>query len=145
MNKLTRRGLLISWAAVVGGGLSGTAQAATGSVALKIFSAGFIFGVGGGSGVLVFRGVQYPLTLGGVSAGATIGVSGADLVGTAYHLHDAHDIEGVYTGAGASVAVAGGASVVELSNARGIVLRVKGRQVGFKISFALNGLTINLK
>jgi hypothetical protein len=97
MNKLTRRGVLISGAALVGGGLSGTAQAATGSVALKIFSAGFILGVGGGSGVLVFRGVQYPLTLGGVSAGATIGVSGADLVGTAYHLHDPHDIEGGFT------------------------------------------------
>jgi hypothetical protein len=118
MNNLTRRGLLISGAAVVGGGLSGTAQAATGSVALKIFSAGFILGVGGGSGILVFRGVQYPLTLGGVSAGATIGVAGADLVGTAYHLHDVHDIEGVYTGAGAGVAVAGGASVVEVQCTR---------------------------
>src|SRR5579862_4407835 len=144
MNSLTRRAVLTSGAALALGGMSGSAEAATGSISLKIFSASFIFGVGGGNGVLVFNGVSYPLTLGGLSAGATIGVSDAELVGTAYHLHDVHDIEGVYGAIGAGAAVAGGVEAVSLSNARGVVLRLRGRQVGFKTSFALSGLTISL-
>jgi hypothetical protein len=114
-------------------------------VELHIVSGGFIVGVGGGSGVLRFRGIRYPLTVGGVSLGATIGVSGADLVGTAFHLHDPHDIEGTYSAASAGLAVAGGAGVVQLSNSRGVVLRLAGRQVGFKVSLAVSGLTISLK
>jgi hypothetical protein len=136
---------MISGAALAVGGISGTAQAATGTVSLHVVSAGFILGVGGGDGVLRFRGVNYPLSLGGISAGVTIGVSGADLVGTAYHMRDPHDIEGVYSAIGAGVAVAAGATALSLSNAKGVVLRLQGRQVGFKFSFALSGLTINLK
>jgi hypothetical protein len=138
MWKISRRIVLISGVAIVSGS-SRIAEAATGSVALRIASGGFIVGVGGGSGVLVFRGVRYPLTLGGVSLGATIGVSEVELVGTAFHLHDPHDIEGAYSAASAGVAVAGGATAVVLSNARGVI------QVGFKLSLAISGLTISLK
>jgi hypothetical protein len=144
MKNLTRRGVLISGTALALGGISGTAQAATGSVSLHIVSAAFIFGIGGGSGVLTFGGKQYPLSVGGISAGA-LGISGTDLVGTAYHIHDPHDIEGVYTAIGAGVAVAGGVEATTLRNARGVVLRLRGSQVGFKISFSLSGLTINLR
>jgi hypothetical protein len=145
MRNPTRRSLLVSAAALAGFGLSTSAEAATGSVAIKIVSGGFIVGAGGGSGVLSFEGVRYPLSVGGVSLGATIGISATELVGTAFHLHDARDIEGTYTAASAGVAVAGGGGVVELSNGRGVVLRLSGRQVGFKFSVALSGLTISLK
>jgi lipid-binding SYLF domain-containing protein len=145
MNNLTRRGVVISGAVAISGAFPGIAQAATGSVRMKIVSAGFILGAAGGDGILVFRGRSYPLSVGGISAGATIGVSGADLVGTAYHLQDARDIEGVYNAIGAGVAVAAGATAVDLSNARGVIMRLRGRQVGFKFSFALSGLTINIK
>ena len=145
MKNLTRRSILISAAALAGSGLSTSAEAATGSVRLKIVSGGFIVGVGGGSGVLIFRGVRYPLSVGGVSLGATIGVSGTELVGEAFHLHDPRDIEGSYSAASAGLAVAGGAGVVQLSNSRGVLLRLSGRQVGFKLSLAVSGLTISLK
>ena len=56
--------------------------AETGSVRLKVTSVGFIVGIGGGSGVLNFRGKTYRLGVSGVSAG-TIGAAGMDLVGTA--------------------------------------------------------------
>ena len=145
MKNPTRRSILISAAAFAGLGLSTSAEAATGSVRLKIVSGGFIVGVGGGSGVLIFRGVRYPLSVGGVSLGATIGVSGTELVGEAFHLHDPRDIEGTYSAASAGLAVAGGAGVVQLSNSRGVLLRLSGRQVGFKLSLAVSGLTISLK
>ena len=147
MKDFTRRSLILSGAgvALTTGSLLSPAEAATGSVAINITSAGFIFGVTGGSGVLAFQGRQYPLSIGGISAGATIGASGADLVGTAYHLHQASDIEGIYSAIGASVAVAGGRQAVDLSNARGVLLRLRGRQVGFMISFNLSGMNISLR
>ena len=145
MQDVTRRGLIISGAALAGSALLSPAEAATGSVALNILSAGFIFGMSGGSGVLTFNGVNYPLTIGGISAGATIGASGADLVGTASHLHQPADIEGIYSALGAGLAVAGGRSAVTLQNARGVVLRLRGRQMGFMFSFDLSGMNISLR
>jgi hypothetical protein len=144
MHRLTRRNIVLFGTALIGGAVPGLAEAATGSIYLKIVSGGFIIGAGGGSGVLTFRGVRFPLSLGGVSLGATIGVSETEMIGTAYHLQDPHDIEGNYSAASAGVAVAGGVGWVALSNARGVVLRLKGRQVGFKLSVAISGLTISL-
>jgi len=144
MNDISRRGLIVSGAALASGVLWSPAQAATGAVAIKILSAGFIFGVSRGSGVLSFEGQQYPLSIAGISAGATIGASGADLVGAAYHLHQPGDIEGIYSAVGAGMAVAGGRSAAQLSNARGVVLRLRGRQVGFMFSLDLSGMTIAL-
>jgi hypothetical protein len=115
----------------------------SGSVRLRVTKAGFIVGVGGGSGVLHFHGKNYRLSVGGVSAG-TIGVAGADLVGTATNLRNASDIAGVYSAASASVAVAGGGKVVTLQNANGVVLHLRGRQVGFEASLSLSGMTISL-
>ena len=116
----------------------------TGSVRLKITKVGFIVGVGGGSGTLHFRGHNYRLSIGGVSAG-TIGVAGAELVGTAAHLRTAQDIAGTYSAVSASVAVAAGAKAVTLQNANGVVLTLHGRQVGFEASLSLSGLTISLR
>jgi hypothetical protein len=141
MQTINRRALLLS---ALAAGFSGPALAAVGSIRLKVFSAGLVIGAGGGKGVLEFRGARYPLSVGGVSLGATIGISGADLIGTASNLNDAHDIEGAYSAAGAGVAVAGGVGVMHLSNAKGVVLRLKGRHVGFKFSLAVSGLTISL-
>ena len=42
---------------------------------------GLILGVGGGEGVLTFRGKHYPFTVSGMSVGATIGASTTKLVG----------------------------------------------------------------
>jgi len=127
------------------GALLSPAEAATGSIALKIVSAGFIFGMSGGSGVLTFKGVQYPLSVGGISAGATIGASGTDLVGTASHMRNVQDIQGIYSAVGAGLAVAGGRSAAQLVNANGVVLRLRGRQIGFMFSVDLSGMNISLR
>jgi hypothetical protein len=118
--------------------------AETGKVSLNVTKVGFIVGVGGGSGTLNFKGRTYRLTLGGISAG-TIGAAGAQLVGTASNLRSAADIAGTYTALSAGVAVAGGARSAVLQNARGVILRLQGRQVGFEASLSLSGLTIALQ
>src|ERR1700758_1154475 len=88
-------------------------QAQTGTVRLKILKAGFIVGAGGGSGTLHFQGHNYRLSVGGLSLG-TLGVAGADLVGTATNLHRASDIAGTYGAAGAGFTFVGGGQVATL-------------------------------
>jgi len=116
----------------------------TGAVRLTITKAGFIVGVGGGSGVLRFKGKDYRLRVGGISAG-TIGVASADLVGTASNLRTAADIAGSYTAVGASVAVAGGAKTARLQNSNGVILVLRGAQVGLELSLNLSGVSISLE
>ncbi len=119
------------------------AQSAT--IELSVFKAGFIVGVSGGRGTLYYGGRAYPLSIGGVSLGATIGASQADLVGEVYNLHNPYDIAGTYSAAGAGVAIAGGARVAELQNSRGVVLKVRGKQIGLEFSLDLSGMQISLK
>ena len=64
---------LFAVAAILGPALATPAWAATGTVYVEIAKAGFI--VGGGSGTPVFKGRRYPLNVGGLSFGATIGAS----------------------------------------------------------------------
>jgi hypothetical protein len=145
MGIVTRRSLILSGVGLATGALvAGPAEAATGSVSLHIASAGFIFGVTGGSGTLTFRGQQFPLRVGGISAGALVGVSATDLVGTATNLHSPGDIAGIYSAIGAGMSVAGGRSTAQLSNANGVRLRLHGRQVGFSFSIDLSGMSISL-
>jgi hypothetical protein len=144
MGIVTRRSLILSGVGLATAAFVVPAEAATGSVSMHIASAGFIFGVTGGSGTLTFRGRQYPLRIGGISAGALIGASATDLVGTASNLHAPGDIAGIYSAVGAGMAVAGGRSATQLSNANGVVLRLRGRQVGFSFSIDLSGMSISL-
>ena len=144
MKVLTRRNVMLSAAALVGVGVSGAAQADSGSVEVKISSAGFIVGAGGGSGVLVFKSRRYPFSVGGVAAGG-VGAFQAELTGTASNLKDARDIEGVYTAASAGAAAAQGKSIAALVNQHGVVLQLRGHVTGFKLGASLAGITVTLK
>ena len=117
----------------------------TATIAFDIFKAGFIVGGSGGSGTLTFQGRSYPLSIGGVSLGATIGVSKAELVGEVYKLKRPEDITGTYTAAQAGFAVAGGSKVAELRNSKGVEIKVRGKQIGLALEADLSGLQIELK
>ena len=131
-------------AAVMLLGTPSLSRAETGSVRINVAKAGFIVGVGGGSGVLRFKGRNYPLSIGGVSVG-TIGVASADLAGRAYNLRTAADIAGTYSAVSGSVAVAGGAKTARLQNANGVVVELRGAQAGFELSLSLSGMTVALR
>ena len=125
--------------------LSTPSQAETGRIHVVFTSGGFIIGVGGGQGVLTFRGRQYPFTVSGMSLGATIGAATTELVGTARNLHSPGDLAGAYSAIGAGVAVAGGAGGIALQNARGVVLELHGVRVGLQLSAAVGGVTITMR
>jgi len=118
--------------------------AETGSVRFNIVKAGFIVGLGGGSGTLNFQGQNYRLSIGGINVG-TIGASAVELVGTAENLRTAADIAGAYTQGSAALAVVGGGRVAELRNTNGVVLKVSGPAIGLEASLSLSGLTVSMQ
>jgi hypothetical protein len=138
------RNLMIVIAALLVAGSATSSYAETGSVRIQFTKAGFIVGLSGGTGTLVFRGRSYPLRIGGVSVG-TFGATQADLVGRARNLRAASDIVGTYSAVGAGIAIAGGRKTARLQNSKGVVLELRGRQVGLELSIDLSGMTVALQ
>ena len=126
-------------------GLATPTLAEVGAVAVVFTKGGFIVGVGGGEGVLVYRGKRYPFTVSGMSVGFTIGASTTKFVGRAINLRGPASIEGSYGVAGAGGAVVAGAGGVQLQNGNGVILQLSGPKVGAELSAAVGGVTIRLK
>ena len=72
---------VVALLAVVLPATSSLAQA-SGYVRVKLLKAGLIVGAGGGSGVLTYRGRDYPFRVSGLSLGVTAGASVSRLEGT---------------------------------------------------------------
>jgi hypothetical protein len=142
------RAFKIGAAVIAGAFILGSAPAPTyadtGTVRFSVGSAGFILGVGGGSGTLSFRGRTYRLSIGGVRIG-TIGVSATEVTGRALNMRQASDIAGTYSAAGASIAVIGGGGVARLQNEKGVILEVRAVKVGLEANLNLGGVTISLQ
>lgn len=124
---------------------STTSRAETGSVRVVFTKAGFIVGVGGGRGILTFRGHDYPFSVSGMSLGATIGGSTNKMIGRALNIRAPGDIAGSYSTIGAGGALAGGAGGVQLQNANGVVLQLHGVKAGLELSAAVGGVTITME
>src|SRR3954463_14216111 len=126
-------------------GLVTPSLAETGQVAVVFTKGGFIVGVGGGKGVLTFRGRQYPFAVSGMSVGFTIGASTTKFVGRALNLRSPGDLAGTYAAGGAGGAIAAGAGGVQLQNANGVILQLSGPRIGAEVSAAVGGVTITMR
>ena len=122
-----------------------SAKAAGASVEIDLGKITFLVGGSGGYGTLYYGNRSYPLTIGGVTAGATVSFSRANLIGPVYNLRHPADIEGIYTAGSAGLAAAGGGSVVSLTNSRGVTMHLSGRQLGLDASLDLSGMKIWLR
>jgi len=108
--------------------------------------AGFIVGASGGSGTLTFQGHTYRLSIGGISAGLVFGAAETTFSGTVSHINAAGDVAGVYAAAGAGAAgLTAAGAVIVLTNPKGAVLELSGRQRGLMINIDLSGMAISLK
>ncbi len=139
------RGLLVALVAATGAILPATARADGGFITLTIYKAGWIIGGSGGSGVLNFHGRAYPLSTGGIDYGLVFGGSRTVLHGRVSNIYRPSDVAGVYGAAGAGLAVGAGARAIVLTNQKGAVLELSGRQVGLMANADLSGLAITLK
>jgi hypothetical protein len=124
---------------------SSASLADSGYVTLTIYKAGWIIGGSGGSGTLSFRGRSYALSTGGLDYGLVFGGSKTVLRGRVSNINRPSDVEGVYGAAGAGLAVGSGARAIVLTNQKGAVLELSGRQVGLMANADLSGLAITLK
>jgi hypothetical protein len=145
MRKRSTRIVQLALAGLLVSGLATAAQAETGAVRVVFTKGGFIVGVGGGQGVLRFRGRDYPFRVSGMSFGATIGASTTQFVGRALNMHSPGDIAGNYSAVGAGGALAAGAGGVQLQNEKGVVLQLHGAKVGVELSAAVGGVQIALE
>ena len=143
--KYGRRTVLVGFLGLLAAaGAASPVMAEVGSVSVVFTKGGFIVGVGGGQGVLTFRGRSYPFSVSGASIGFTIGASTTKLIGRAINLRGPTDIAGTYTAVGAGGALAAGAGGVQLQNANGVILQLSGPKVGVELSAALAGVTITM-
>jgi len=136
---------LLALTAFAGTVLSSASHADEGFVSLTIYKAGWIIGGSGGGGTLNFHGRNYPLSAGGLDYGLVFGGSKTMLRGRVSHISHASDVAGVYGAAGAGLAIGGGARAIVLTNQKGAVLELSGRQVGLMANVDLSGLAITLK
>jgi hypothetical protein len=123
---------------------SSVGHADSGYVRLTIYKAGWIIGGSGGSGTLSFRGRTYALSTGGLDYGLVFGGSKTVLRGRVRNIYGPSDVAGVYGAAGAGLAVGTGARAIVLTNQKGAVLELSGRQVGLLANADLSGLAITL-
>jgi hypothetical protein len=136
---------LFALAALAGASLSTAAHADSGTIRISVVKGGWFIGASGGSGTLTFHGRQYPLSIGGLSAGLVFGASQTYLSGRVTNIRQASDVAGVYGAGGAGAAVGRGVSAIVLSNEKGALLQMTGRQTGLMVNADLSGLAISLR
>ncbi|MEW6768852.1 MAG: hypothetical protein AB1342_12555 [Pseudomonadota bacterium] len=133
---------LIAFSAV---SLSSTARADSGLVTLTVYKGGWIIGGSAGGGTLTFQGRRYPLSVGGIDYGLVFGGSKTTFSGRVSNIYRPSDVAGVYGAAGAGLAVGGGARAIVLTNQKGAVLELSGRQFGLMANADLSGLAITMR
>ena len=139
------RAAFIALIAIVGASVSTFAHADSGTIRISVVKGGWFIGASGGSGTLTFHGQRYPLSIGGLSAGLVFGASQTYLSGRVSHISRPSDVTGVYGAGGAGAAVGVGVRAIVLTNEKGAVLELSGRQTGLMVNADLSGLAISLR
>jgi hypothetical protein len=125
--------------------VSSVAHADSGTVRISVLKGGWVIGASGGSGTLTFHGQQYRLSIGGLSAGFVFGASQTYLSGRVSHIEGPSDVAGVYAAGGVGAAIISGVRAIVLTNEKGAVLELSGRQTGLMVNADLSGMAITLR
>ena len=118
---------------------------ATGHVRVRIVKAGLVIGAGSGSGVLTYRGRNYPFAISGVSLGITAGGTVGRLEGSASGIREVGDFAGSYSSVGGGGALVGGVGGVHLRNEKGVEIMLQGPTGGMEFAANISTITISLK
>jgi hypothetical protein len=117
--------------------LSGTVRIESTSIALGI-------GVTWGDGILTYEGKEYHFSVSGLSV-VDLGVASVTATGEVYNLTSIDQFEGNYAAGEAGAVLGGGASIAELRNQSGVVIKLDSTQSGAKLTLAAEGVNIDLK
>ncbi|MBR1279904.1 hypothetical protein JQ624_35300 [Bradyrhizobium sp. AUGA SZCCT0283] len=140
---IVRLAAIVLFAAVLSA-TSSLAQA-PGYVRVKLVKAGLMAGAGGGSGVLTYRGRDYPFRVSGFSLGVTAGASVSRLEGWASGIRQVSDFAGSYSAVGAGGAFVGGVGGVHLANQKGVRIDLQGPKAGIEFAANLSEVRISLR
>jgi hypothetical protein len=143
MSSIIRLAAIALFAAVLPA-TSSLAQA-PGYVRVKLVKAGLMVGAGGGSGVLTYRGRNYPFRVSGLSLGVTAGASVSRLEGWASGIKQVNDFSGTYSSVGGGGAFIGGVGGVQLGNDKGVKIALQGPKAGMEFAANLTKVRISLK
>ncbi|MGE5218307.1 MAG: DUF1134 domain-containing protein [Chloroflexota bacterium] len=119
------------------------AEQSDGMVRLTGKSVGAIVGFSWGSGILTYKGKEYPFTISGISAG-DVGYTSAELTGEVFGLKNVEDFNGTYATLGAGITLAGGGEAVTMKNQNGVVLNLTGATQGLNFKLGVDGVKIEL-
>jgi len=137
--------MLVALLATVAVGTGSAARADGGTIQISVLKGGWFIGASGGSGTLTFHGRRYPLSIGGLDFGLVFGASQTYLSGVVSNIYRPSDVAGVYGAGGAGAAVGRGVRAIVLTNEKGAVLQLSGRQTGLMVNADLSGLAISLR
>ncbi|WP_441241820.1 hypothetical protein [Tardiphaga sp. 768_D3_N2_1] len=118
---------------------------ASGYVRVKLLKAGLILGAGGGSGIVTYRGRDYPFRVSGLSLGFAAGASFIRLKGWAWGIRQISDFAGTYSSVGTGGAFIAGAGGIQLTNDKGVRMALHGPRAGVELAGNLGQITIALK
>jgi hypothetical protein len=108
----------------------------------SVLAAGVGFHWGGG--VLEFEGARHPFQVRGLSLG-DVGASRTLAVGDVENLWSLSDFEGRYVAVEAGAAVGLGAAVVAMRNEKGVVITLRARQQGGRVTLGPEGLDVRFQ
>jgi hypothetical protein len=143
MSRIVRLAVFVLIAAVLPA-TSSLAQA-PGYVRVKLAKAALMVGAGGGSGVLTYRGRDYPFRVSGLSMGVTAGASINRLEGWASGIRQVSDFAGTYSSVGGGGAFVGGFGGIQLGNEKGVKIALQGPKAGMEFAANLTSVRISLK
>jgi hypothetical protein len=135
----------VALAALASVAFTSAARADCGAIQFTVLKAGWVVGGSGGSGSVTFHGRTYGIGIGGISAGIVFGASETRFRGTVCNIRSPGDVAGVYAAGGVGGAAGRGAQAIVLTNQKGAVLSLTGRQVGLQINADLSGLAVTLR
>jgi len=120
-------------------------QTPDGTVDMHEVQAAYIGSGSAGTGVLFFRGVQYPFEVGGVGVGG-FGLSTIDATGEVYNLRELGQFPGTYGQARYGFAI-GTASAGDLwmQNEAGVIMHLKAKRTGLMLSLGGDAVVISMR
>ena len=119
-------------------------QTPDGTVDMQEVQAAYIGSGSAGTGVLFFRGRQYPFKVGGVGVGG-FGLSTIDATGEVYNLRDLGQFPGTYGQAryGFALGTASGGDLW-MQNEAGVIMHLKAKREGLMLSLGGDAVAISM-
>ncbi len=126
--------------------LAADAKKPSGTVEIDETQFAFILGGSVGGGKLTFQGKEYPFKVGGLTAGANVGISKMSAAGEVYDLKEISKFPGTYTKLDVSITLGGGVGGLHLKNENGVIMRLESRTQGLQLNVgSASGIKVTME